>query len=71
MQSLIFSIITQVFSVTWSFRNHLICWKFLIIINVEKSFAASYFWFFEEYLVYFATFDQFKESLLNKNKTVV
>jgi len=40
-------IITAVFSVTWSFRNHSICWfaaqeTFLIIINVENSCAASY-----------------------------
>ncbi len=48
MQSWIFRIITPVFSVTWSFRNHsnmLICAQqtFLIIINVENNCAASYF----------------------------
>ncbi len=48
-QSCIFSIITPVFSVTWSSEIILICWfaaqeTFLIIINVEKnSCAAQYF----------------------------
>ncbi len=47
-QSWIFSFLTPVFSVTWSFRNHsniLICCSikvFIIIINVENSCAASY-----------------------------
>ncbi len=49
MQRCIFSIITPVFSVTWSSEIILICWitaqeTFLIIINVENSCAASYFW---------------------------
>ncbi len=48
MQRWIFSIITPVFSVTWSSEIILICWfaaqeTFLIIINVENSCAASYF----------------------------
>ncbi len=46
MQSRIFFIITPVFSVTWSFRNHNLFDSqetFLIIINVENNFAASYF----------------------------
>ncbi len=47
MQSRIFFIITPAFSVTWSFRNHYNLFDsqetFLIIINVEKNFAASYF----------------------------
>ncbi len=48
MQSWIFSIITPVVSVIWSFRNYsnmLICCsrKFLIITNFENSCAASYF----------------------------
>ncbi len=47
-QSCIFSIITAVFSVTWSSEIILICWfaaqeTFLIIINVENSHAAQYF----------------------------
>ncbi len=44
MQSWIFSIITPVFIVTWFFRNHLCRFDaqeiFLIIINVENSYAA-------------------------------
>ncbi len=45
-QSCIFSIITPVFSVTWSSEIILICWftaqeTFLIIINVENSCAAQ------------------------------
>ncbi len=48
MRSCIFSIITPVFSVTWSSEIILICWfaaqeTFLIIINVEDSCAAQYF----------------------------
>ncbi len=51
MRSWIFSIITPVFRVTWSFRNQisiLIYWftaqeTFIIFINVENSCAASYF----------------------------
>ncbi len=44
-QSCIFSIITPVFSVTWSSEIIIICWfaaqeTFLIIINVENSCAA-------------------------------
>ncbi len=47
MQSWIFSIITPVFSFTWSSEIILICWfaaqeTFLIIINVENSCAAEY-----------------------------
>ncbi len=45
MQSRIF-FITPVFSVAWSFRNHNLFdphETFLIIINVENNFAASYF----------------------------
>ncbi len=47
-QSCIFSIITPVFSVTWSSEIIIICWfaaqeTFLIIINVENSCAAQYF----------------------------
>ncbi len=47
-QSCIFSIITAVFSVTWSSEIIIICWftaqeTFLIIINVENSRAAQYF----------------------------
>ncbi len=43
-----YSIITPVFSVTWSSEIILICWfaaqeTFLIIINVENSCAAQYF----------------------------
>ncbi len=49
MRSCIFSIITPVFSVTWSSEIILICWFadqeiFLIIINVENSCTASYFY---------------------------
>ncbi len=45
MHSWIFSIITPVFSVTWSSEIILICWfaaqeTFLIIINVENSFLT-------------------------------
>ncbi len=48
MRSCIFSMITPVFSVTWSSEIILIYWftdqeTFLIIINVENSWAASYF----------------------------
>ncbi len=48
MRSCIFSIITAVFSVTWSSEISLICWftaheTFIIIMNVENSCAASYF----------------------------
>ncbi len=48
MRSCIFSIITPVFSVTWSSEIIIICWfaaqeTFLIIINVENSCAAQYF----------------------------
>ncbi len=48
MQRCIFSIITPVFSVTWSSEIILICWftaqeTFLIIINIENSCAARYF----------------------------
>ncbi len=48
MRSWIFSIITAVFSVTWSSEIILICWfaaqeTFLIITNIENSCAASYF----------------------------
>ncbi len=48
MRSCIFSIITPVFSVTWSSEIIIICWfdaqeTFLIIINVEDSCAAQYF----------------------------
>ncbi len=48
MQSWIFSIITPVFRVTWSFRNHanMLIYSskaFLIIISVENSCVASYF----------------------------
>ncbi len=48
MRSCIFSIITAVFSVTWSSEIIIICWfaaqeTFLIIINVENSRAAQYF----------------------------
>ncbi len=47
-QSCIFSIITPVFSVTWSSEIIIIYWfaaqeTFLIIINVENSCAAQYF----------------------------
>ncbi len=47
MRSWIFSIITPVFSVTWSSEIILICWfaaqeTFLIIIDVENSCAAEY-----------------------------
>ncbi len=44
-QSWIFSIITPVFSVTWSFRNHsnMLIWCSFLIINVENICAASYF----------------------------
>ncbi len=55
MQSRIFFIITPVFSVAWSFRNHYNLFdSFLIIINVENNFAASYFIFqdfFDKYEV--------------------
>ncbi len=45
MQSWIFSIITPVFSITWSSEIIIISWfgvqeTFLIIINVENSCAA-------------------------------
>ncbi len=47
MQSRIFFIITPVFSVVCSFRNHYNLFDsqetFMIIINVENNFAASYF----------------------------
>ncbi len=48
MRSCIFSIITAVFSVTWSSEIILICWfaaqeTFLIIINVENTCADEYF----------------------------
>ncbi len=48
-QSCIFSIITPVFSVTWSSEIIIIYWfaaqeTFLIIINVENSCAAQYCW---------------------------
>ncbi len=50
-QSWFFCIITPVFSVTQSFRNHLICWFgaqetfiiIIIIIKVENCFSALYF----------------------------
>ncbi len=61
MQSWMFSIITPVFSVTWSSEIILICWfaaqeTFLIIINVKNSCAASYFFietdtFFQGYFI--------------------
>ncbi len=60
MQSRIFFIITPVFSVAWSFRNHNLFDSqetFLIIINVENNFAASYFvwkwWYtiFQDFLI--------------------
>ncbi len=47
MQSWIFSIITSVFSVTWSFRNHsnmLICYSRNIIINAENSYSVTILW---------------------------
>ncbi len=45
----IFSIITPVFSVTWSSEIIIICWfaaqnTFLIINNIENSYAAKYFY---------------------------
>ncbi len=48
MRSCIFSIITPVFSVTWSSEIILICWfaaQQTIIINVEKSlyFVETFF----------------------------
>ncbi len=47
MQSYIFSIITSVFSVTWSSEMIQICWfaaqETFIIINVENSYTAYYF----------------------------
>ncbi len=48
MRSCIFSIITPVFSVTWSSEIIIIYWftaqeTILIIINVKNSYAASYF----------------------------
>ncbi len=53
-QSCIFSIITPVFSVTWSSEIIIICWfaaqeTFLIIISVENSCAAEY----VEIVIYF------------------
>ncbi len=49
-QSCIFSIITAVFSVAWSSEIILIFWFtaqeiFLIIINVENSCAAQYYFY--------------------------
>ncbi len=57
-QSCIFSIITPVFSVTWSSEIILICWfaaqeTFLIIINVENSCAAQYFLWKLWYILFF------------------
>ncbi len=48
MRSCIFSIITPVFSVTWSSEIIIICWftaqeTFLIIINVENGMLLKYF----------------------------
>ncbi len=53
MQSYIFSIITSVFSVPWSFRNDsnmlniiFAAQETFIIINVENSYTAYYLHFF-------------------------
>ncbi len=68
MQSWILSIITPVFSVTWSSEIIVICWyvakeTFLIVINVKNSCAASNFW----NLIHF-----FLDSLMNiKFKLIV
>ncbi len=83
MRSCIFSIITPVFSVTWSSEIILIYWlaaqeTFLIIINAENSCAAQYFcgnrdiFYFSGYFcniinVFTVTFDQFNASLINKS----
>ncbi len=58
MRSCIFSIITAVFSVTWSSEITLICWfaaqeTFLIIINVENSCAAQYVLWKPWYILFF------------------
>ncbi len=68
MRSCIFSIITSVFSVTWSSEIILIYWftaqeTFLIIINVENSCTASY--FYGNYNIIFVRF--FDEQEVHKN----
>lgn len=57
-----FSVITPVFRVTWSFKNHFnmlirCAWTFLIIINTESSYSALLFCgnnytFFQNSLMY-------------------
>ncbi len=81
-QSCIFSIITPVLSVTWSFRNHsnmLICWSNTFIINGHiyylHIFVRIIWWItvFEIEIfcniinVFTVSFDQFYVSLVNKS----
>ncbi len=73
MQRCIFSIITPVFSVTWSSEIILICWfaaqqTFLIIINVQNSCEQHLFEieiFCNIINVFTVTFDQFNASVDN------
>ncbi len=60
MQNWIFSIITPVFSVTWSFRNHstMLIW----LLKKEHYFYKQLF----EIEIFCIIFDQFYASLLNK-----
>ncbi len=79
MRSCIFSIITPVFSVTWSSEIILICWfaaqeRFLIIINVENSCAAQYFCGNRDTFYFSGFFDALKvqkNSIYMKYKSLV
>ncbi len=56
-QTWIFNIVTPVFSVTYPLEVILICWfgqdTFLIIVNVENSCAALFFWGGQCYIFFF------------------
>ncbi len=70
----IFSIITPVFSVTWSSEIILICWfaaqeTFLIIINVENSCADEY--FCGNWYILFFRIHRWKESSKQQHLFVI
>ncbi len=70
MRSCIFSIITAVFSVTWSSEIILICWftaqeTFLIIINVEHVVLHN---IFVETVIYHSKRKEVSKKIKEKHK---
>jgi len=71
--------ISQVFSITWSFRNHsnmmiwcsrrisyyYQCWK-VVLLNIFEEIVRHFVDFMNRTLLFTVTFDQFNMTLLNK-----